>query len=183
MNPNVVAKCLCLVLFMTLTMANPDEPFDLGKIVMKLKSAYDVDISDLSEDIKFVTSQYLEDYFDAYYLETGNKESSYKSSMLSVNGTEIEQELDEYVTTMEFTGILTFGAPAPSEKLLETLLINAFDGPNLDYFTHQLISSESLFLFKLRHIIVEVREDFVSEKDLVNPQENSVSNPGNETLS
>lgn len=181
MNPNVVAKCLCLVLFMTLTMANPDEPFDLGKIVMKLKSAYDGDISEIAEDIQFVTSQYLRDYFNAYYLETGNKESRYKSSMLSVNGTEIKQGIDEYVTTMEFTGILTFGAPAPSEELLETLLINAFDGPNLDYFTQQLILSESLFLYKLRHIIVEVREDFVSEKDLVNPQENSVSNPGNET--
>ena len=182
MNPTVVAKCLCLALFMTLTRANPDQPFDLGKIVMKLKSAYDDDISELSEDIQFVTSQYLENYFNAYYLETGNKESNYKSSMLSVNGTEIEQDAYGYVTTIEFTGILTFGAPAPSEKLLETLLINAFNGPNLDYFTHQLIMSESLFLYKLRHIIVEVREDFVSEKDLVNPEENSVSNQeGNET--
>jgi hypothetical protein len=146
---------------------------DLGKIVMKLKSNNNIqedeeDTTLLQTEVLSTVSHYMNDYFSAYYIST-QQEDYFSYATMTVKAL---STTDKITTAMEFGGMLTFQDDlAPSHTFIDILTVNAFEGFNLDFFIETLLQSSNDFLSNLSHILIEVRDDAVTEKILI-PKEN-----------
>jgi hypothetical protein len=163
----MIAKILSLALLLLCSTTTLASNVELDTIVMQLRSKRDTDNSQLLEKMLAITTKYLDDYFGAYYASTEPRDY-FGAADLEVNSFGVHGVTGSFITTLEFDGKLFFNSdPAPSQSFLNTLLVNAFQGLNLDLYLQSLVSSEDeRFLHKLTHIIIEISENTVTDTNL-----------------
>jgi hypothetical protein len=113
------------------------------------------------------TTQYMDDYFGAYYANTEPRDY-FSHAALTVNSFGIHGVTGSFISTLEFDGMLFFNSdPAPSQAFINTLFANAFQGLNLDQFLEKLLlTSGNEFLEKMTHVIIEIDGNAVTETNV-----------------
>jgi hypothetical protein len=143
----------------------------LDTVVMQLRSKVDADNDELLAKMLEFTAGYMDDYFGAYYINT-QPENYFSYTGLEVNSFGIHGVTGSFITTLEFDGVLFFTSdPAPSRDFIKSLLENAFQGMNFQFFLDGLLASDIQFLTELTHMIIDIGGATLIEKDLENSGE------------
>jgi len=164
------AQNLRLLLVALAVNAAGAEEIPMGTLIMQLRSTVDAEAAELNLRVEAVTTNYLNQYFDAYYTRTEQGAIDYfekvdiSTSSFGVHGVE-----SSYITTLEIEGTLSFNSgKLPSSFFIETLLRNAFKGNNEKLFLDQLLKEkEEKFLQNLTYLIIDVNEDKVAESPIL----------------
>ena len=134
----------------------------LGSIVMQLRSEVDSDSVKLNRKMQSVTSNYLNEYFYAYYKSTEPGFIDYFSHIdLSTKSFGVHGVEGSFITTLEIEGSLTFNSDKlPSNFFIDTLLRNAFSGQNEQLYLTELLTEGNddaeEFLQKLTYLIIDI---------------------------
>jgi hypothetical protein len=140
-----------------------------GSIVMQLRSEVDSDSVKLNRKMQSVTSNYLNEYFYAYYESTEPGFINYFSHIdLSTKSFGVHGVEGSFITTLEIEGSLSFNSDKlPSNFFIDTLLRNAFSGYNEQlYLTHLITEGNDdaeEFLQKLTYMIIDINGSKVVE--------------------
>jgi hypothetical protein len=141
----------------------------LGSIVMQLRSEVDSDSVKLNRKMQSITSNYLNEYFYAYYKSTEPGFIDYFSHIdLSTKSFGVHGVEGSFITTLEIEGSLTFNSEKlPSNFFIDTLLRNAFSGHNEQLYLANLLTEGNNdaeeFLQKLTYLIIDINGSKVVE--------------------
>ena len=150
----------------------------LGKIIMQLRSTADADTPDVTGQVANITSDYLNEYFSAYYTRTEALAKDYFSqATLSSKSFGVHGVEGSFITTIEFEGTLSFNSDTlPSHFFVETLLRNAFEGRNEELYLDRLLANDDEFLQNLSYLIIDINTGGkVSESPIKGHDKNATS--------
>jgi hypothetical protein len=141
---------------------------ELERIIMQLRSKVDSNRNEINSNIQDLTTQYLDDYFQAYYTQNQNKEGYFLETELTVTSLGVHGVDGSYITTLEMEGSLHFDPnnELPSKAFVDTLLRNAFQGRNERIYLNELLASSSQFLRYMTHIFIEIGDVTVTETEI-----------------
>ncbi|VEU42254.1 unnamed protein product [Pseudo-nitzschia multistriata] len=140
----------------------------LGAIILQLRSAVDTDAAELNERVEAITTNYLNQYFKAYYARTEPDDDEYfEKAVISANSFGVHGVEGSYITTLEIEGTLSFTSDeVPTSFFIETLLRNAFKGQNEKLFLDQLLKEDEDFLQNLTYLIIDINKTKVAESSV-----------------
>ena len=132
----------------------------LGDIVMQLRSSVDAENTDeLNETLEAVTTNYLNEYFNAYYARTEQPKNYFSDAKLSTTSFGVYGVEGSFITTIEIEGTLSFNSDTlPTSEFIDTLLRNGFQGRNEQLYLDQLLNADDDFLQNLRYLIIDINK-------------------------
>jgi hypothetical protein len=136
----------------------------LDTMVMHLESQSDSDSSALLGEIVRLTTNFLKDYFAAYYNGMGTQ-SFFEDVELVASTFGIQGNDGSFVSAFEFDGEVTFGdgQAEPSAELMTSLMNNAFKGQNMNLFLEHLLKLDDPFLGDVTRVMIEINNVFVTD--------------------
>ena len=162
--PIILYLAIALIAKMTYATEMP-----LGAIIMQLRSTVDAtNTTQLNQKVGDATTQYLNEYFGAYYTRTEQMPKDYFSNIfLSMKSFGVHGVSGSFITTIEIGGTLSFNSDLlPSSFFIETLLRNAFKGRNERLYLDKLLKLEDAFLQNLTYLIIDINQSNVAESTI-----------------
>ncbi len=166
---NMRAPIILYLVVALIAQATSAAEMSLGAIIMQLRSTVDAtNTTQLNQKVGDATTQYLNEYFGAYYTRTEQMPKDYFSDIfLSMKSFGVHGASGSFITTIEIGGTLSFNSDLlPSSFFIETLLRNAFKGRNERLYLDQLLKLEDDFLQNLTYLIIDINQSNVAESTI-----------------